>query len=388
MPWRPHSPAAAAFKPRAAACAHRLAHVPVPACCCRRTDNLFQSLEERTLTDEEQRIIEQRVRRLLCCRQRRRLAAAVGCWRCGGAWRAGAGGRLVGTGQPACRLLEQRVAVAKCGRAVLVPCRSPALLPPGWLVNLLGPAAVEPSHCLVLCGLSAAHRRWRCSARCLRSTSGGSGSARWLSCRCVSHGCCSSLEWAWCGLGVVQAGQEGILSGPTLPLHNSCMLCMPKIHTIPVAAAACRMCAPTFPRRRRRKRWTCAMAGAGQCLACCPNAATQLHAVLHCPSLLAQLCTHARRLARSPAHRTPCACREDEAAAQLVSDAGFRLRVQAACGLIAEEPAAPAAVAAPPARREGSSECGCWCQCWVALQFHEGLYCRLPILVEVSRYLS
>lgn len=98
MPWRPHSPAAAAFKPRAPACAHRLALIAAPACCCRRTDNLFQSLEERTLTDEEQRIIEQRVRRLLHRRQRRRLAAAVGCWRCGGAWRAGAGGRLIGTG--------------------------------------------------------------------------------------------------------------------------------------------------------------------------------------------------------------------------------------------------------------------------------------------------
>ncbi|PRW21070.1 Transforming growth factor beta regulator 1 [Chlorella sorokiniana] len=48
-----------------------------------------------------------------------------------------------------------------------------------------------------------------------------------------------------------------------------------------------------------------------------------------------------------------CDGREDEAAAQLVSDAGFRLRVQAACGPIAA--AEPVLEAAPPARREGSS---------------------------------
>lgn len=60
---RPHTPAAAAFKPKPPLCACGLAHTAAPACCCCRTDNLFQSLEERTLTEEEQRIIEQRVRR-------------------------------------------------------------------------------------------------------------------------------------------------------------------------------------------------------------------------------------------------------------------------------------------------------------------------------------
>lgn len=65
---------------------------------------------------------------------------------------------------------------------------------------------------------------------------------------------------------------------------------------------------------------------------------------------------------RIPAYLCLPAYREDEAAAQLVSDASFRLRVQAACGLIAAE-AAPVAAAAVPTRREGSSECGLAC-CW------------------------
>lgn len=44
-------------------CTSRTACLLTPAAigAC-RTDNLFQSLEERTLTEEEQRIIEQRVR--------------------------------------------------------------------------------------------------------------------------------------------------------------------------------------------------------------------------------------------------------------------------------------------------------------------------------------